>query len=65
MITINGTPLTQAEGSTLLELLQKQNYRTERVAVELNGEIIPKAAFGQTVLKDGDQLEVVSFVGGG
>ncbi len=65
MITINGTPLIQAEGSTLLELLQKQNYRTERVAVELNGEIIPKAAFGQTVLKDGDQLEVVSFVGGG
>lgn len=48
-----------------MELLQKQNYRTERVAVELNGEIIPKAAFGQTVLKDGDQLEVVSFVGGG
>mgnify|MGYP003379721491 CR=1 FL=1 len=65
MITINGTPLIQAEDSTLLELLQKQNYRTERVAVELNGEIIPKAAFGQTVLKDGDQLEVVSFVGGG
>ena len=65
MITINGTPLIQAEGSTLLELLQKQNYRTERVAVELNGEIVPKAAFGQTVLKDGDQLEVVSFVGGG
>lgn len=65
MITINGTPLIQAEGSTLLELLQKQNYRTERVAVELNGEIIPKAAFGQTVLKDGDRLEVVSFVGGG
>lgn len=65
MITINGTPLIQAEGSTLLELLQKQNYRTERVAVELNGEIVPKAAFGQTVLKDGDRLEVVSFVGGG
>ena len=65
MITINGTPLIQAEGSTLLELLQKQNYRPERVAVELNGEIVPKAAFGQTILKDGDRLEVVSFVGGG
>lgn len=65
MITINGTPLIQAEGSTLSELLQKQNYRTERVAVELNGEIVAKAAFGQTVLKDGDRLEVVSFVGGG
>ena len=65
MITINGTPLIQAEGSTLLELLQKQNYRTERVAVELNGEIVPKAAFGQTVLNDGDRLEVVSFVVGG
>ena len=65
MITINGTPLIQAEGSPLLELLQKQNYRTERVAVELNGEIVPKAAFGQTILKDGDRLEVVSFVGGG
>lgn len=65
MITINGTPHIQADGCTLSELLQEQNYRTERVAVELNGEIVPKAAFGQTVLKDGDRLEVVSFVGGG
>ena len=41
------------------------NYRAELVAVECNGQIVPRAEFGTVVLKDGDELEIVSFVGGG
>lgn len=36
-----------------------------RVAVELNGDIVPKAQYSDTIFKDGDSVEVVSFVGGG
>jgi thiamine biosynthesis protein ThiS len=38
---------------------------TPRVAVERNREILPKASYGSTALEDGDELEVVEFVGGG
>ena len=38
---------------------------TERVAVEKNGEIVPRALYGKTRLEDGDRVEIVSFVGGG
>lgn len=46
----------------LLDLLGVQK---ERVAVELNLNIVPKGRFGETVLKNGDRIEIVSFVGGG
>ena len=42
-----------------------KGYRTERIAVEKNGVIVPKAQYGLTELKAGDVLEIVSFVGGG
>lgn len=41
------------------------NYRAELVAVERNGQIVPRTEFGAAVLTDGDELEIVSFVGGG
>ena len=37
----------------------------QRIAVERNGEIVPRRTYGETVLQDGDVLEIVSFVGGG
>ncbi|MEE0110022.1 MAG: sulfur carrier protein ThiS [Oscillospiraceae bacterium] len=64
MVTINGTELDIA-GTTLAEYLAAENYDSRRIAVERNGDIVPKAEYGQTVLCDGDSLEVVSFVGGG
>ena len=45
--------------------LSTAGYNTARVAVELNGDIVPKAKYHETVFKDGDIVEVVSFVGGG
>jgi thiamine biosynthesis protein ThiS len=41
------------------------NYDPKRIAVERNGEIVFKSQYSETVLEDGDSLEVVSFVGGG
>ncbi len=65
MININGTPDTAAVGQTLLDYLCSAGYDAKRIAVERNGEIVPKADYGKITLIDGDNLEVVSFVGGG
>ena len=64
MVKINGIELDVA-GKTVAEYLATTSYSLERVAVELNGEIVPKAKYGEAVLADGDSVEVVSFVGGG
>ena len=64
MIKINGMMLDISE-ITLAEYLKTTTYHPRLIAVELNGEIVPKAKYGETVLKDGDVLEIVSFVGGG
>ncbi len=64
-MTINGEEKTLAGNLLLSELLQQEGFKIERVAVELNGEIVPKAAYGSVFLSEADQLEVVSFVGGG
>ena len=64
MVKINGEELNAA-GKTVAEYLAATNYDPKRIAVERNGDIVPKAQYGETVLKDGDIVEVVSFVGGG
>ena len=64
MVKVNGEP-TEIVGKTLAEYLATTNYDMKRIAVERNGDIVPKAQYGETVLHDGDSLEVVSFVGGG
>lgn len=63
-IRVNGgdVPLM---GSDAAEFIASLGYDVQRVAVELNGEICPRASLGTTVLKDGDSLEIVGFVGGG
>ena len=64
MVKVNGTELDIA-GKTLTEYLAITNYDMKRIAVECNGDIVPKAQYGKTVLQDGDSIEIVSFVGGG
>ena len=49
----------------LSDFLEQEGYLRARIAVELNGEIIPGSQYGTMRLKDGDVLEIVSFVGGG
>lgn len=62
---VNGKDIELKRGITLAEFLAEHNYRAELVAVERNGQIVPRAEFVAAVLKDGDELEIVSFVGGG
>ena len=64
MVKVNGKELDIA-GKTVLEYLEMDSYDRMRVAVEVNGDIVPKATYEETILKDGDTVEVVSFVGGG
>ena len=64
MVKINGKLLDIA-GKTISDYLATTNYDIKRIATELNGEIVPKANYSNIVLKDGDNMEIVSFVGGG
>ena len=64
MVKINGAELDLA-GRILSDYLSEAGFNLYRVAVERNGEIVPKRLYGETVLADGDALEVVGFVGGG
>ncbi len=64
MVKVNGVAMEIA-GKTVAEYLATTNYDPKRIAVERNGEIVFKSQYSETVLEDGDSLEVVSFVGGG
>ncbi|MCL2375421.1 MAG: sulfur carrier protein ThiS [Firmicutes bacterium] len=62
---LNGKKITVEKGISLAEFLLKQGYDLTRVAVERNGEIVPKKQFDMVMLEDSDKIEVVHFVGGG
>lgn len=64
MVRVNGE-LLEIAGKTVAEYLSDTNYNPERIAVERNGEIVPKAQYDKVALEDGDDVEVVCFVGGG
>ena len=64
MVQINGE-LFPAAGMTLVDHLASAGYDPQRVAVERNGEIVPRSRYGETVLQNGDRIEIVRFVGGG
>ena len=63
-LTINGEPRISA-AKTLTDLVAELGMKPDRVAVELNREIVSRDRWPQSVLNDGDQLEIVHFVGGG
>ena len=62
---VNGEQIILLEKISLIELLQRNGYATDKIAVELNGEIIPRSRYSSVILTDADKLEIVSFVGGG
>lgn len=64
-LTINGEARDFPDGLTLSALVQHLGMKADRVAVELNLEIVPRGNWDSTRLKDGDRLEIVHFVGGG
>lgn len=64
MVHINGEDIA-ADGMNLKEYLEQNDYNMQRIAVEVNEQIVPKAVYADTVLNAEDRVEVVSFVGGG
>ena len=64
-ISVNGKPVSLESGATLSRLLDTLGLAGRKVAVERNGEIVPRSRHAESVLADGDRLEVVVAVGGG
>ena len=64
-IQVNGEPRGCRVGTTIAELLRELDITTERVAVELNLEVLDRAEFNRRGLKEGDRVEIMSFIGGG
>jgi len=64
-IQVNGEARDWRSGATVADLLRDLDVKTERVAVELNLEILDRAMFAQRLLQDGDRVEILGFIGGG
>ena len=64
-IIVNGEEKIFREGVTIFRLLNELSIKPQGIAVELNLEIAPKGRYSETVLKNGDRIEIVRMVGGG
>ena len=62
---VNGKQVEVKERLTLDKFLESNGYALTKVAVELNGKIVPRKEYASTLLEDNDVLEIVCFVGGG
>lgn len=65
IITVNGNAKECATAATVQELLDVLGLDAARVAVEHNRDIVPRERFAESVMSEGDTLEIVQFVGGG
>lgn len=65
VISINGEPRRVAAGLSVAGLVAELGLNPKKVAVERNLEIVPRSTHADVMLADGDQLEIVHFVGGG
>lgn len=64
-VQVNGEEREVAEGLSLVELLEQLKIDRSRVAVEVNAEVVRRVRHPEVRLKAGDQVEIVTFVGGG
>lgn len=65
MIVVNGEEIEFVEHTSVADLISALGLERSRVAVELNGDIVTRATFDDTLLHDRDKVEIVHFVGGG
>lgn len=64
-VFLNGEPLQLDSPCTIVDLLERQQLAGRRVAVEVNGEIVPRGEHETTAINPGDRIEVVHALGGG
>jgi thiamine biosynthesis protein ThiS len=65
LIQVNGEPQEVNDGLALPELISHLKLRADQIAVELNHEVLKRAAWEGTILRPNDRIEIVHFVGGG
>ena len=65
LIKVNGEDKVIPQNISILKLIESLKINKDRVVIELNKRILKKDLFGSTLLSESDQLEVVTFVGGG
>jgi len=65
ILHINGEKRDLSDVTTVADLVERLGMKGDRVAIELNLDIVPRDRWPKTQLKDGDRLEIVHFVGGG
>jgi sulfur carrier protein len=64
-VTVNGSPHRFERPLAVAEIVRRLELSGRRIAVERNGEIVPRSTHGETLVSDGDRLEIVVAVGGG
>ena len=64
-IQLNGAPYKISGGTNLNKLLNKLKIQKNKVAIEVNGEIVEKSKYPNLILSKGDKVEIVKFIGGG
>lgn len=64
-IKLNGKETELPAGQSVVDLLASKKLKPQLVVVEINGTIVARASFADTVLESGDEVEIVHFVGGG
>jgi sulfur carrier protein len=64
-LSVNGTATRVDDAATIADVIAKIGAAGKRIAVERNGEIVPRSRYAATPVRDGDRLEIVGAVGGG
>ena len=64
-VIVNDEPRALGDGTTVADLVSALGLGPRRIAVEVNLAIVPRAEYARTLLRDGDRVEVIHFVGGG
>jgi len=64
-VVVNDEPRELSEGATVADLVAGLGLGPRRIAVEVNRAVVPRAEYAATVLREGDAVEIINFVGGG
>tara|TARA_B100002051_G_C16634013_1_gene584867 strand:- start:21 stop:224 length:204 start_codon:yes stop_codon:yes gene_type:complete len=64
-IQLNGKKIKIYKDLNIKNLIKKYRLNEKKIAIELNGSILPKSHYGKKKLKDDDRIEIVQFIGGG
>ncbi|EGG93830.1 hypothetical protein IMCC1989_680 [gamma proteobacterium IMCC1989] len=64
-LSLNGEQITLLDLKSLSSLLDDQGYQSQKIAVAINGSFVPRSQYGETMVNDNDEVDVIQAVGGG